>query len=241
MTLLDAVCGYESGNEQMADDIADLATKLTDRAASLVFPLLSPAELSNEEVQLEAQHCLSLVELEEHVKLQTYIDHQRQQYFRDIPCDDGSPMGVRQARWAVEFYYKHVRDFLLKESLASRKFYHRITRSNFIPSIAPHSIADADKKKLALEAASSMKLELLESLNTSLWNMWDKVAAVVDLTDGDKDDSFRLFIEDEYFRIVQETCNAAATADATTKCASTRREFQPMVEPAFGVSENEAH
>ena len=81
VTLLDALCGYESGNEQMADDIADLATKLTDRAASLVFPLLSPAELSNEEVQLEAQHCLSLIDLEEHVKLQTYIDHQRHQYF----------------------------------------------------------------------------------------------------------------------------------------------------------------
>ena len=77
----------------MADDIANLATKLTDRAASHAFPLLSPAELSKEEVQLEAQHCLSLVDQEEHVKLQTYIDDQRHHYFRDSPCDDGSPMG----------------------------------------------------------------------------------------------------------------------------------------------------
>ena len=81
-------------------------------------------------------------------------------------------MEVQQARWAVEFYYKHVKDFVLKESLAPRKFYHRFSGSNFIPLIAPHSIADADKKKLAFEATSSMKPELLESLNTSLWNAW---------------------------------------------------------------------
>ena len=42
VTLLDALCGYESGNEQVADDFAELATKLADRAASVVFLFCLP-------------------------------------------------------------------------------------------------------------------------------------------------------------------------------------------------------
>ena len=84
-----------------------------------------------------------------------------------------------------------------------------------------------------------MEPELLESLDISLWSAWEDVVASVELTDADIHGSFILFIEEDYFRIVQATCSAAAASVSESR-ASARRQFRPMVDPGIGVTSDEA-
>ena len=79
-----------------------------------------------------------------------------------------------------------------------------------------------------------MRPEFLESLDSKLWKAWQEIAEVVELGDAGVHDSFRLFVEEDYFRIVLETCNAGAAAEVETRASATMS-FQPMVDPAFGV------
>ena len=95
---------------------------------------------------------------------------------------------------------------------------HRFSGSTFIPLIPPQSIGDESKKKFAFEALSSMRPEFVESLNINLWSAWDEIAEAVDLSEADVYAGFRSFLDEDYFRIMSETCEAAA-ASARTKSA----------------------
>ncbi|CAK0903247.1 unnamed protein product, partial [Prorocentrum cordatum] len=168
---------------------------------------------------------MSLVEKLDAVQIQSYIDYQKEPYFKNSPGDPATSIDEKHAQWALNLYYKHVREFLAKQSLDARTFAHRFAQSTFIPLISPQSIGDGEKK--------------LESLDKNLWSAWEEIAEVVELSGADAHDSFREFSEEDYFRIVRETCDAGARQNAGTGLGATVA-FRPMVNPGFGVSAGEA-
>ena len=238
-TLLESLGVPESEEEDLSYDISDLVDQIHDRAAAKEFPLLRPMDLPGEDEQSAAEQSLGLVEKMDAVKVQSYIDFQKQQYFESSPGDPATSIEEKHARWALRFYYKHVRDFLSSDSLDAKKFAHRFSGSTFIPLIPPQSIGDEEKKRVAVDASSSMRPEFLESLDSNLWSAWEEIAEAVELSDADVHDSFRVFLEEDYFRIARETCDAGAAAGAEMRGGPSML-FQPMVDPAFGVTAAEA-
>ncbi|CAK0848323.1 unnamed protein product, partial [Prorocentrum cordatum] len=150
---------------ELADDISTLVDELHSRAAAKEFPLIRPIELRADDEQNAAEQAVSLVEKMDAVQIQSYIDYQKEQYFKNSPGDPATSIDEKHALWAFNFYYKHVRDFLAKQSLDARTFAHRFAQSTFIPLISPQSIGDEEKKVFARDAASAMRPELLESLD----------------------------------------------------------------------------
>ena len=55
------------------------------------------------------------------VKLQSYIEFKRQEYFANSPGGPTMSTAEKVARWSLEFYYKHTRDFLCRHSLYEKK------------------------------------------------------------------------------------------------------------------------
>ena len=227
-TLLESLGVPESEEEDLSYDISDLVDQIHDRAAAKEFPLLRPMDLPGEDEQSAAEQSLGLVEKMDAVKVQSYIDFQKQQYFESSPGDPATSIEEKHARWALRFYYKHVRDFLSSDSLDAKKFAHRFSGSTFIPLIPPQSIGDEEKKRVAVDASSSMRPEFLESLDSNLWSAWEEIAEAVELSDADVHDSFRVFLEEDYFRIARETCDAGAAAGAEMRGGPSML-FQPMV------------
>ncbi|CAK0869153.1 unnamed protein product, partial [Prorocentrum cordatum] len=193
-------------------------------------------ELAEDNSTLET---VNLVEKLDAVQIQSYIDYHKEQYFKNSPGDPATSIDEKHAQWALNFYYKHVRDFLAKQSLDARTFAHRFAQSTFVPLISPQSIGDGENKVFARDAASAMRPELLESLDKNLWSAWEEIAEVVELSGAGAHDSFREFLEEDYFRIVRETCDAGARQNAGTGLGATVA-FRPMVDPGFGVSADEA-
>ena len=134
-TLFQLLCVPEPEEEDMAEDITDLVDQIHDRAAAMEFPLLCPTDLPGEDEQSAAEQSLRLVEKIDAVKLQSYIEFQKQQYFESSPGDPATSIEEKHARWARTFYYKHVRDFLSRDCLDAQTFAHRFDGSTFIPMI----------------------------------------------------------------------------------------------------------
>ncbi|CAK0822213.1 unnamed protein product [Prorocentrum cordatum] len=226
-TLLESPGDAGSGGEELAEDISTLVDELHSRAAAKEFPLIRPIDLRADDEQNAAEQAMSLFEKLDAVQIQSYIDYQKEQYFNNSPGDPATSIDEKHALWALNFYYKHVRDFLAKQPLDARTFAHRFAQSTFIPLISPQSIGDGEKP------------ELLESLDKNLWSAWEEIAEVVELSGAGAHDSFREFLEEDYFRIVRETCDAGARQNAGTGLGATVA-FRPMVDPGFGVSAGEA-
>ena len=68
----------------------------------------------------------------------------------------------------------------------------------------------------------------MKTLDGNLWAAWEKTAEAVILSDANMYDSFKVFLEEEYFRIVHKTSNEGMPP------------FQPMVDPVFEVTSEEA-
>ena len=151
-------------------------------------------------------------------------------------------MEEQRARWAVQFYYKHRQEFITDNSLDNKKFAHHFHDSTFIPLISPQSIGDEEKKKVAVDASSSMRPEYMKTLDGNLWAAWEETAEAVKLSDANMYDSFNVFLEEEYFNIVRKTCDEGVVAGAEKSYVVVDREvtFQPMVDPEFEVTSEEA-
>ncbi|CAK0824248.1 unnamed protein product, partial [Prorocentrum cordatum] len=214
--LLESLGEAGSGGEDLAEDISSLVDDLHSRAAAKEFPLIRPIDLRADDEHNAAEEAMSLVEKLDAVQIQSYIDFQKKEYFKNSPGDPAASIDEKHAQWALNFYYNHVRDFLAKQSLDARTCAHRFAQSTFIPLISPQSIGDGEKKAFARDAASAMRPELLELLDKNVWLAWDEMAEVVELSGAGAHDSFRELLEEDYFRIVRETCDAGAHQNAGT-------------------------
>ena len=238
-SLIESLGVHDSAEVDLSREICDLVDQIHDRGAAKEFPLLRPTDLPGEDEQSAAEQSLGMVDKLDALKVQSYIDFHKQQYFESSPGDPAIAMKEKIARWALEFYYKHLRDFLVRDSLDVKQFAHRFSGSTFIPLIPPQSIGDEQMKRVAVESLSSLRPAHLESLDINLWSAWDEIAETVKLCDADVYDAFRLFLEEDYFRIVRQTCDAGVSAGAKMP-ADAIMPFQPLVDPAFGVTSAEA-
>ena len=118
--LLESLGVPESEEEDLSYDISDLVDQIHHRASQKEFPVLRPMDLPGEDEQSAAEQSLGLVEKMDAVKIQSYIDSQKQQYFESSPGDPAISIEEKHARWALTFYYKHVRDFLSSDSLSAQ-------------------------------------------------------------------------------------------------------------------------
>ena len=84
-----------------------------------------------------------------------------------------------------------------------------------------------------------MRPEYLELLDRNLWTAWKELAVAFEVSGADMHESFKEFLEEDYFRIVKETCDESARMEAETVATATIS-FQPMVDLAFGVGSEEA-
>ena len=152
-----------------------------------------------------------------------------------VYAEEDISLEEKHARWALRFYYKHLRAFLSSDTLDAKKFAHRFSGSTFVPLIPPLSIGDEEKKRVALDASSAMRPELLESLDSNLRSAWEEIAEVVELSDADEHESFREFLQEDYFRIVRKTCDAGAAMRAGMSTGASML-FQPMVDLGLNSS-----
>ena len=83
-----------------------------------------------------------------------------------------------------------------------------------------------------------MKPESVELHDLILWTAWKEMAVAFELSGADMHESFKEFLEEDYFRIVRETNDAGAAMEAEIAAATVP--FQPMVDPASGVGTEEA-
>ena len=66
------------------------------------------------------------------------------------PGDAAMSPQENQARWAFRNYYKHARDFVVRNSLDEKKFAHRFVDSIFQPLLALQSIAEEENRLMPL-------------------------------------------------------------------------------------------
>ena len=119
LTNLIEALGIPSVDEdELALDIADLVTRIHDRETAKQFPIVCPKDLVNKDEQDMAEESLELVEMiTDHVKLQSYIESKREEYFESSPGDPNVSKEEKYARWSLAFHYKHTRTFLCRNSL----------------------------------------------------------------------------------------------------------------------------
>ena len=201
--------------------------------------MLHPTDLQDLEKQKEAQQALSLIEQLDAVKVQSYMDEQKRKYLASHPVDNTTSTDEKIARWAETSYYKHLRDYIVEDSLDAQKFAHRFQDSTFIPLFPPQSIQDANKKKIAFDAVARMRVEFLPTLDQKLWSAWAEVKEVVELTGGNMLESFSVFLEEDYYRIMRETCEASSAVGQGSR-GSSDLPFTPFVRPTFEASAAEA-
>ena len=234
-TLCQSLCSLEENGQRMEEDVLDDEDPKQDKSMKMAFPLVQPTDLSDKDEQMAAEQSLKLVEKVDAVKLQSYLDLMFKEYFETYPRDDAS-ISIEQIRacWARSGYYKHVRNFTANDCLDNRAFTHRFDGPTFIPLIPAHSFEDEEKKRDALDAIALMKPHLLQALDKELWAEWETMKKVLDLADMDLHDNFREFLEDDYFRILRQTCEKNRS-EVTTLL------FEPRVDPAFEASPTEAN
>ena len=239
-TLFQSLCIPEAEEDGMADDFPDVEDPKQERSVTMAFPLVRPTELSGKDEQMAAEQSLKLVEKIDAVKLQSYLDMKFKTYVETCPTDPSTTMKQKRAHWAQTSYYNHLRDFAGRDCLDSRTFTHRFVGPTFIPMIPPQSFGDEEKKRDAVDAIALMKPQFLQALDKRLWAEWEKVAEVVDLGDVGLHDSFRVFLEEDYFQLVRKTCEAE-TPVAEKMSELTTMLFEPMVDPAFEASPTEVN
>ena len=239
-TLVHALCIPEAGEEEgTVDDMSDIEDPKPNKSVTMPFPLVRPTEVAGEDEKTSAEQCLKLVEKMDAVKVQSYLAAKFQEYLETAPQDRSTSMKQKRTQWAQSTYYKHLRDFAARDCLDSRTFTHRFVDSTFIPMIAPQSFGDEERKRDAVDAIALMKPQFLPALDKELWAEWEKMAAVIDLGDMDWYDSFRFFLDEDYFQVVRKTCEAERLV-AERKSDVMPMLFKPMVDPTFGASPTEA-
>ena len=142
------------------------------------------------------------------------MDDQKQKYFESNPSDACTSLEQRNAHWARTCYYKHLRDFVAKDSLDSGKLAHRFNGSIFIPLIPPQSLLNEQAKRQAECSVAAMKPSFLSLLDDKLWAAWREVSLSVDIRGIDVYTRFRSFLEQQYFDIMHESCiESVASSD----------------------------
>ena len=100
-----------------------------------------------------------------------------------------------------------------------------------MPIIPADLIADSAKGKVAHKCTSAMKPSLLKTLDKHLWAAWEPIATAVEISEADMHKSFRIFLDEEYFNIMCQTCASSTIATLP---------FEPLVEPEIGATPTEA-
>jgi hypothetical protein len=164
----------QSSNAALPLNTQKATVGVMDRIEMGIFPSVLPHEskLANG----IAEETLAFVHESDHTELQFFIDASREDYFRDLPPGDDRPLSVRQAEWAREFYYLHIRRFYMSKAMRDGEFKHRKQGSGFLSMCPPSSIdtetsrAEAFdlEKKIHHEDVSAFDL-LLSSRSSCLW------------------------------------------------------------------------
>ena len=181
---------------------------------------MRPGDLSDGDQEDAAQHILGLVDRADFAKIQSYIEFQKQKYFESSPGDPDVPVRVKHARWAHEFYYKHVREFLASESLQKRMFAHHYHGSTFVPVIPPQTLGYQEKHDFAFAAVSRMKPEHVAAVDAKLGGSLDEFAEVLELSGRDPQVTFKEFLENKYFRIMDLACESHTAASKAQSSGS---------------------
>ena len=238
MTLLESL-GFElpaaeaDEDEDLAQALAEIADDLAKRKSANEFPLLRTEHMNSKDAVTDAKHCISLVDEEDHVKIQSYIDYQKQKYLESNPGDPALSIDEQHAQWALQFYYKHLRDFLAQESLDTHKFVHRFSGDAFVSLIPWHSLAQTKDRNDAQKAIKLMKPAYLTQFDKALWSAWALISPEIEKMGLDKYTTFREFLDDDYFRVMHESCSTCAEGDLPPLA------FEPLVDPSFGASADE--
>ncbi|CAK0842742.1 unnamed protein product [Prorocentrum cordatum] len=175
------------------------------------------------EEQDAAAQILGLVEKTDAVKPQSHLDFQKAKYFESSPGDPDVPMRLRHAQWAHSFYYHHVREYLVSESLDQKRMSHHFHGSTLAPLIPLRSLEGDDEKNEAAAAQANMKPEDLAPFNVNMWAAWEEIAEVLDVAGADAPTAFKQFLEKDYVRILSSTCDARASVRQLAQSGSRAR------------------
>ena len=231
--LLESLGLEKTEEDEPCNDMAEVVEDMRKRKAASVFPMLKTRHLRQKADQLTAEQSLPLAAKEDHLKIESYIEQRKQEYFKSHPVDTSVPIEVQHAQWALKCYYKHVRDYVAMDSLDMSRFSHRFQGSTFIPTIPAHSFADEDKQKAAYEALKLVKPAHIPVFDQALWDAWKSNEADMEMLGLDKYEAFRNFLEEDYFRLLRETC------ETNTNENTTDPPFHPLVDAAFEAKPEE--
>jgi len=193
----------DNTDEAMAKKLADLYDEIMSRAESNQFPLVKPGELETSEQKEAADITLGLIEKEEHVRIESFLQHQKELYFESHRGDVSKPQSLQVAEWSYRYHYSNLRLFLISESLRMRKVHHRFQNDVFLPLIPPQSIQDADRKAFAIEIVKKFEPTHINDFEERFWKGWDDIAQVLEYEDVDYEKEFRHYVESDYFRLME--------------------------------------
>ena len=140
--------------------------------------------------------------------IESYITHEKEKYFQHAPANPTQSHQERQERWALDFYYRHLRSILIQLSWNTKELQHRFQNSLFLPLIPPQTIACEDKRNKAFQVLNRIYPAVLPYINSALWDEWSQVEKMQDILTSDLESLFELFIEARYFVVMDEICSA---------------------------------
>lgn len=80
--------GEFEANTELAHQLSELSNKMHQRQLAHEFPFVLPSELQTVDAKEAAEQTLGLIEKTEHVKIESWIEKQTDDYFRDKQPDD---------------------------------------------------------------------------------------------------------------------------------------------------------
>ena len=223
-------CG-DDDNDEEGDALASLVDAIARRANAGEFPLVRPEECAGEAERDAAASWAAFVMKTEYVELQSFIDARKAAFFRDACEDADVPPPVREARWARDSYYTHVREFYVAKFADSGKLSHRFEFGVFIPMVQPSSLPCEQKRAAAVAVMKELTSADVAVFDAQLHHMWRGIRSSVEGVVEDVHGVCSKFLIQQYYDIMEDVVLSRRKADAAGALASAAAAPRPAVRP----------
>ena len=95
-----------------------LAAAIQDRAQRSDFPLLLPEESDDPD---DANALLLLVDQEEHVKIESFLEYHKNQHLESLPMDDDAEIQQAETIWVEDSYYSCLASNVFRYPISGRR------------------------------------------------------------------------------------------------------------------------
>ena len=161
-----------AGDTEMPSDeefLAQLAEAVETRIENKSFPLVLPSEVKDVE---GAKQSLALIDKEQAVLIQSYLDEQRAEFLRNDTVAPEVPRELKIAYFARNSYYYHVRQFLLQKSLNEKKLAHHMQGQVFIPLLPVTSLSSLEMRERASDVLGKIRQQHVFAVEKQVWEQW---------------------------------------------------------------------